>query len=48
MRNNRYGKNAVVLGEVVPGKFGRVAMKTRLGTTRVVEMLSGATLPRIC
>ena len=48
MRNNRYGKNAVILGEVVPGEPGRVAMKTRLGTSRVVDMLSGAALPRIC
>lgn len=48
MRNNRYGKNAVIVGEVMQSERGRVVMKTRLGTTRVVDVLSGAALPRIC
>jgi hydrogenase expression/formation protein HypE len=48
MQKNRYGKEAVNLGEVVEGDPGRVVMKTNLGTTRIVDMLTGDLLPRIC
>ncbi len=48
MQKNRHGKEAVILGEVVEGDPGRVVMKTHLGTTRIVDMLTGDLLPRIC
>ena len=48
MQKNRYGKEAVILGEVVAGDPGRVVMRTHLGTTRIVDMLTGDLLPRIC
>ncbi len=48
MQRNRYGKEAVILGEVAEGDPGRVVMKTHLGTTRIVDMLTGDLLPRIC
>ncbi|MBI4669194.1 MAG: hydrogenase expression/formation protein HypE [Elusimicrobia bacterium] len=48
MRRNPLGKNAVVIGEIVPERPGLVIMKTKIGGTRVVEMLSGEQLPRIC
>ena len=48
MQKNRYGKEAVILGEVVEGDPGRVVMKTHLGTARIVDMLTGDLLPRIC
>jgi len=48
MQKNRYGKEAVILGEVVEGDPGRVVMKTHLGTIRIVDMLTGDLLPRIC
>lgn len=48
MRKTRYGKEAVILGEVVEGDSGRVVMKTHLGATRIVDMLVGDLLPRIC
>lgn len=48
MQKNCYGKEAVILGEVVEGDPGRVVMKTHLGTTRIVDMLTGDLLPRIC
>ena len=48
MRENRYGQRAVVIGEVAEGEPGRVVMKTHLGTTRIVDMLTGDLLPRIC
>jgi hydrogenase expression/formation protein HypE len=42
------GKNAAVIGTVVASHPGTVVMKTRIGGTRVVDMLSGEQLPRIC
>jgi len=48
MRKTSYGKEAVILGEVVEGNSGRVVMKTHLGATRIVDMLVGDLLPRIC
>jgi hydrogenase expression/formation protein HypE len=48
MRATRYGEEAVVIGEVRPAPAGRVLLKTGLGSTRVVDMLAGEMLPRIC
>jgi hydrogenase expression/formation protein HypE len=48
MRKNKYGKNAAVIGEVGSGKPGRVTVKTVMGASRIVDMLSGDPLPRIC
>jgi len=48
MRRNRYGKKAVIIGEVGSEKPGRVVMKTALGASRIVDMLTGDLLPRIC
>lgn len=48
MQKNRYGKDAAVIGEVRAENPGRVVMKTRLGAHRIVDMLVGDLLPRIC
>jgi len=48
MQRHRYGKNAAVIGEVRPDHPGRVVMKTTLGASRIVDMLVGDPLPRIC
>ena len=48
MKKNKYAKEAVIIGEVVAEKPGRVVMKTVLGSHRVVDMLVGDLLPRIC
>jgi len=48
MRQNIYGKEAAIIGEVGQEHPGRVAMKTRLGASRIVDMLVGDLLPRIC
>lgn len=48
MKNNRYGKDAVIIGEVGAEHPGRVVMKTLLGTSRIMDMLAGDLLPRIC
>ncbi len=48
MRKNPLGKKSVVIGEVVDQHHGTVVMKSRIGGTRVVDMLTGEQLPRIC
>ncbi len=42
------GRDAVVIGEVVDTHPGKVFMTTRIGGLRIVDMLSGEQLPRIC
>jgi len=48
MRSQAYGREAVVIGEVAEAPRGRVLMRTRLGSTRIVDVLAGEILPRIC
>jgi hydrogenase expression/formation protein HypE len=48
MRKHKYGKAAAVVGEVKAENPGRVVMETILGSSRVVDMLTGDPLPRIC
>jgi hydrogenase expression/formation protein HypE len=48
MRAHPLGKDAVIIGEVTSENGGTVLMKSRIGGTRVVDMLSGEQLPRIC
>jgi hydrogenase expression/formation protein HypE len=48
LRSVSLGDKAAVIGEVVDEHPGFVMMKTRVGGTRVVDMLSGEQLPRIC
>jgi hydrogenase expression/formation protein HypE len=48
MHSHPLGKNAIVIGEVISDHPGIVVMKTRIGGSRVVDMLSGEQLPRIC
>ncbi len=48
MRGNRYGAGAAIIGEVKAEHPGRVVMKTCLGVSRIVDMLVGDLLPRIC
>lgn len=48
MREHPQGRQAAVIGEVTSKHRGLVTMKTRIGGTRVVDMLSGDQLPRIC
>jgi hydrogenase expression/formation protein HypE len=48
MRKNSYGGAAAIIGEVTNEHSGRVVMKTKLGPSRIVDMLSGELLPRIC
>ena len=47
MHSTRYGEDAAIIGRVVQGS-ARVQMKTLIGGTRLVDMLPGEMLPRIC
>jgi hydrogenase expression/formation protein HypE len=42
------GAGASLIGTVVEEPAGLVTLKSRIGATRVVDMLSGEQLPRIC
>lgn len=58
MRENRYGEKAAIIGEVGEGacgdgaaarnRAGRVYLHTAFGSTRILDMLVGEQLPRIC
>ena len=48
MRRNPLGKNAQIIGTVNESSFPLVTMRTALGTSRMVDMLAGDQLPRIC
>jgi hydrogenase expression/formation protein HypE len=48
MKRCPFGKESVIIGEVISDHPGRVIMKTRLGASRIIDMLSGELLPRIC
>jgi len=48
LKQNHYGSESAIIGEVVSEHPGRVTMKTILGTSRIVDMLTGELLPRIC
>lgn len=48
MKQHKYGKNAVIIGEVVAEHPHRVVMKTALGASRIIDMPVGELLPRIC
>lgn len=48
MRASPHGTEAARIGTVRNGKPGRVALRTRIGGQRLLGMLEGAQLPRIC
>ena len=48
MRAHPAGRGAVAIGRIAASGAAPVSMRTRLGTRRVLDLLSGAQLPRIC
>ena len=48
MRTHPLGRNAALIGEVVADHPGMVTMKSLIGGERVVTLLAGEQLPRIC
>ncbi len=48
MRAHPFGEAAMLIGRVIDGQPGRVTMRTVFGGRRIVDMLVGEQLPRIC
>lgn len=48
LRAHPLGREAALIGRVVSEHAGTVALRTLLGTHRVLDMLAGEQLPRIC
>lgn len=48
LRAHPLGAQAALIGEVAGPTAGMVTMKSAIGSTRIVDMLSGEQLPRIC
>lgn len=48
MRKNKYGTNAAIIGEVIKSSRQDVIMKTIIGSSRIIDELTGEILPRIC
>lgn len=48
MQAHPLGQSAVIIGEVLPSGTGRAVMRTAIGGRRVLRMLAGEQLPRIC
>ncbi len=48
IRNNKYGKDASIIGEVINEGEAKVVLKALSGGTRIIKLLAGDQLPRIC
>lgn len=48
MKKDRYGKSSRIVGQVLRQPRGTVLLKTVTGGRRIVDMLTGEQLPRIC
>jgi hydrogenase expression/formation protein HypE len=48
MRRDPHGEEAAIIGKVTAQPEGKVLLRTGIGGTRVVDMLAGELLPRIC
>jgi len=48
LRSHPLGKEATLIGSVTQKASGLVTLESRIGATRIVDMLSGEQLPRIC
>lgn len=48
MKAAPYGSDAAIIGTVAEGPAGKVYVRTAFGATRIMDMLVGEQLPRIC
>ncbi|HSJ59477.1 MAG TPA: hydrogenase expression/formation protein HypE [Anaerolineae bacterium] len=48
LRDHEYGREAAIIGRVTADHPGRVVLRTPLGARRLLDMLAGEQLPRIC
>jgi hydrogenase expression/formation protein HypE len=48
MKATKHGRDSVRIGTVLSEPVGRVLMKTAIGARRVIDVMAGEMLPRIC
>lgn len=48
MQESPYGQDAAVIGQVESENPGRLLLRTGFGSTRIIDVLAGEMLPRIC
>ena len=48
LKSSPFGREAAIVGEVTGEHPGKVVLKSRVGGRRVVDLLTGDQLPRIC
>jgi hydrogenase expression/formation protein HypE len=48
LHSHKYGQNSALIGHVTDFRKPRVLLKTLIGGTRILDMLTGEMLPRIC
>ena len=48
LRRHPFGREAAIIGEVTDEHRGKVVLRSRVGGRRVVDLLTGDQLPRIC
>ncbi|MBL0346992.1 hydrogenase expression/formation protein HypE [Candidatus Villigracilis affinis] len=48
MKKTKYGEEACIIGKVIETKNPQVRLRTAIGGTRLIDMLPGEMLPRIC
>jgi hydrogenase expression/formation protein HypE len=48
MRRHEHGRHAAIIGEATDAPAGMVLLETAIGGNRIMDMLQGEQLPRIC
>lgn len=48
MRSHPLGRDAAIVGTVIDEPRGKVLLETTIGSKRIIDMLAGEQLPRIC
>jgi hydrogenase expression/formation protein HypE len=48
MKNHPHGSDAAIIGTITENPSDHVMLRTTFGTTRMIDMMSGEMLPRIC
>lgn len=48
VHKNKYGRNAKIIGKVIKRPEETVILRTQIGGSRILDMLTGEQLPRIC
>lgn len=48
LKKNNYGRDAAIIGEVINDSEAKVVLKALSGGTRIIKLLAGDQLPRIC